>query len=210
MRPDHVLLLLALSALPSAARATPPSPANSTVPSCISLVGSHGSVPAHAFGAFGVTIRDLANNPVPGAMVTVDLSGCPELYLCADQLDPDATVNCVQKTVSKHADALGMVHFTLLGGSIGAGQAVTPLNGGKLFWDGQLLGSPTVSAFDLDGSGGVSINDLSVWIGDFGTTQPFGRCDYDCNASVGINDLSLWLRAFGSNTQTESCAPRCP
>jgi len=200
-------MLMAL-AVPSVGLAEP-SPANDTTPLCISLVGATGTTAAPA-GAFVVICRDLANNPQPGVNVVIDLSGCPDLFICADQLDPAATVNCVNKTVSKITGADGSAHFNVLGGSTGGGNAVTLLNGGRIYKNGVLIQSPTVSAFDLDGAGGVGANDMSAWLGDFIITLPFGRSDYDCSGSVGANDLSIWLGAFGSQTMAESCASHCP
>lgn len=213
MRHTHfalVVLFLLATTIAGRAQASLPPIGNAIVPACITLVGSAGAVPATAFGDFHVVFLDLANNPVPDVAITIDLSGCPDLHLCADQLDPAATVDCARKTVTKRTDQSGTVHFTLLGGSNGAGNAVTFLNGGKIFGDGLFLGSPTVSAFDLDGANGVSVNDLSVWLSDFGSTQPFGRSDYDCNGGVNINDLSLWLSAYGSGAQSTPCASTCP
>jgi hypothetical protein len=157
-----------------------------------------------------VIIRDLANNPVAGAFVVVDFSSCFDIAICADQLDPDATVNCAAKTVRKFSGVDGSVRFTILGSSTGSGSASTLLNGGRIFSNGQLVQSPTVSTFDLDGSSGVGANDLSVWLTDFGTGQPYGRSDYDCSGGIGANDLSLWLTAFGSGAMSESCASHCP
>jgi len=71
----------------------------------------------------------LCNN---GGSVVVDVSGCMDLRLCANQIDPAAVVNCTKKTVTKLTDATGIVRFTLLGGSIGtlsAGQGSGPLQG---------------------------------------------------------------------------------
>ena len=76
--------------------------------------------------------------------------------------------------------------------------------------NGTLTEFPTVSAYDLDGSGGVGANDPSAWLGDFGDGRPFGRSDYDCSQSIGANDLSLWLAAFASGTMGESCVSHCP
>src|SRR5262252_1224345 len=81
----------------SAAMAGVPSAANSTTPACISLVGSLSGVPDGA-GQFTVTVRDLANNPLNGASVVIDLSGCADLNICNDQLDANALVNCGAKT----------------------------------------------------------------------------------------------------------------
>jgi len=208
MRPSHLLIALAV-AFPALACASPPIGSNSVVPSCISLVGSSGGVAAAA-GQFTVVVRDLANNPLVGAVVTIELLSCPDLDICADQLDPAAVVDCANKHVNKLSDGAGTATFTVLGGSNGAGNAVTLLNGGRVYVNGTLIGSPTVSAFDLDGHSGVGANDLSAWLTDFGSGNSFGRSDYDCSNSVGANDLSLWLTAFGSGTMTQSCATSCP
>src|SRR5262245_37907338 len=204
-----MLLALLSAALPATARAIPGC-ANSTTPSCVSLVGSSGGVPANGFGQFTVIVRDCANNPVVGAAIVLDVSGCLDLHFCADQLDPGATVDCSRQWVTKIAGADGSASFTLLGGSNGGGNASTLLNGGRIYANGTLIQSPTVSAYDLDGSGGVGANDLSAWFGDFGSGQYYGRSDYDCSGGIGANDLSMWLGAFGSGTMTVSCAGACP
>jgi hypothetical protein len=183
---------------------------NNTVPACISLVGSNAGAPAHGAGAFGVIVRDLANNPVAGANVVIDLAFASDLHLCADQMDPDVTVDCIAKTVRKLTAADGSAHFTVLGGSNGAGNASTLLQGGRVYANGTLIGAPTVSAFDLDGSSGVGANDFSAWLTDFSTGQNYGRSDYDCDGHLGANDLSLWLIVFGSGTMSTSCAASCP
>ena len=208
MRSLRSLCMLIVLAVPSMAIAEP-SPANDITPLCISLVGASGATAAPT-GAFTVICRDLANNLQPGMNVVIDLSGCPDLFICADQLDPAATVDCVHKTVSKITGADGSVHFNVLGGSTGAGNAITLLNGGRIYKNGTLIQAPTVSAFDLDGMGGVGANDMSAWLGDFYTGQPFGRSDFDCSGNVGANDLSMWLGVFGSQTMAESCTSHCP
>jgi len=193
----------------SAAMAAVPSKDNSTVPGCISLVGSLAGVP-DGIGQFTVVVKDLANNPLNGASVVIDLASCHDLAICNDQLDANATVNCGAKTTRKFTNGLGSVSFIVLGGSNGAGNATTLLNGGRVFANGTLIGSPTVSAFDLDGSAGVGANDLSAWLTDFGSGQNFGRSDYDCSNNIGANDLSLWLTEFGNGTSASSCTLACP
>jgi hypothetical protein len=203
------LLTAAGLLIASAAMAGVPSAANSTTPSCISLVGSLGGVPDGA-GTFNIVVRDLANNPLNGASVVIDVSACLDIAICDDQLDANALVNCGAKTTRKFTDALGSVTFIVLGGSNGGGNATTLLNAGKIFANGTLIKDPTVSVFDLDGAGGVGANDLSAWLGDFGSGQTFGRSDYDCSNVIGANDLSLWLGEFGAGTSASSCAVACP
>jgi hypothetical protein len=210
MRSLRSLCLVLALVSPSLALASPPIGPNSSAPACISLVGSYLGAPATAAGEFAVVVRDIANNPVSGAVVVIELSAAPDLFLCSDQLDPAVTVDCGFKRVSKVTAADGSAHFTLLGGSNGGGNAVTFLNGGRIYASGTLLQSPTVSAYDLDGAGGVGANDLSAWFGDFGSGLSFGRSDYDCSGTIGANDLSFWFGAFGSGEMAQSCASHCP
>ena len=198
---------LGILVAPPTARANPPMCCNHSVPACISLVGSNGAS-ASTSGEFTVTVRDLANNPLPFALVTVDLSNAPDLRLCADQLDPDLVMDCAGARASKLSDANGVVHFTLLGGSLGP--AVSFLNAGAIYLEGTLIGAPSVSTFDLDGASGLGANDISVFLSDFGSGNAYGRSDYDCSGSIGANDFALWFAAFGSGMQALSCGSSCP
>ena len=203
--------------LASAALAATPSPANSSIPACFSLVGSNGAVPDPA-GAFRVIVRDNFNNPMPGATVTIDLLGCTDLKICANQLDAAATVTCNLARTSKLTDLLGQATFIVLGGSNGYNlttlqtNATTLLGGAKILANGALLGSATASCYDLDGAGGVSVNDQSVWLTDFGSPggPPYGRSDFDCSGSIGVNDFSLLLTELGGGNSTVSCGATCP
>jgi len=192
----------------SAAMAGVPSAANSTTPSCISLVGNTAGVP-DATGTFTVIVRDLANNPLSGASVVVDLSGCSELAICDNQLDANALVTCLSKTTRKFTDGLGSVTFTVLGGGNG-NPAATLLGGGKIFANGTLIASPTVSAYDLNGAGGADAPDLSRFLTDFASGQNYGRSDFDCSGNIGAIDLSRWLTVFANGTSQASCVSACP
>jgi hypothetical protein len=201
------ILAIACSALIPALAGAMPGGGNSSTPSCISLVGwNNGS--ASPRGTFEVVVRDLANNPVVGATVKVDLSNAPDLHLCAQQLEPGVIMDCPTGSASMTTDSNGRAVFTLLGGSTGF--ASTLLNGGRIYANGTLIASPTVSAYDLDGANGVGANDLSRWLTDFGSGAPYGRSDFDCSNSVGANDFSLWLSEFGSSASAFSCAASCP
>jgi hypothetical protein len=209
------LIVSCAVAAPASRAASPGNPSsvppslNWTVPPCISLVGSDGHL-ASPIGAFEVVIRDLANNPMPGVEVTVEVSNATDIHLCAQQLDPGVVMDCPNGRARATTDANGVARFTLLGGSNGAGNASTLLNGGRIYAFGVLGGTPTVSAYDLDGESGVGSNDLSAWLGDFGSGVAYGRADYDCSGALGANDFSLWLTAFGAGNQVASCAAACP
>ena len=181
-----------------------PSPANSTVPACVMLVGHEGTE-ASFLGRFEVIVRDLANNPIGGEPVTFQMPGAPDLFIGGEQFDPAVVVDCAQKRVTKITDAAGRVQFSVVGWSNGVGGPVSLSHVGRISSANLgLLGIPSVAAFDLDGSGGVGANDLSVWLEDFVLGQPVGRSDYDCSGTVGANDLSVWLGAFGSASMSQS------
>ena len=205
-----VAALSLLAPVASGAPACVPSPYNSTKPSLIRLVGASGGGPDAAAGQFEVVVRDLAMNQLNGASVVIDFSGCSDLSICSDQMDPNAVVNCVAKTVRKFTNAQGQATFTILGSSNGTGNAATLLAGARIFGNGTCLGNATAASFDLDGNGVVGAGDLSVWLGDFGSGVPYGRSDFDGSGSIGACDLSEWLGVFGAGGSTRSCAASCP
>lgn len=186
-----------------------PSPANSTKPTCISLVGQSGGLADSLAGKFSVIVRDLANNPLNGSSVVVDLSGNADAKLCNAQLSPRYTLNCAAHTVRAFTDASGTVSFTLVGGGTGSATVLSG-TGGKIYADGVLLGNISVSVYDLDGSTGVGAGDLSQWLTDFGAATNYARSDYDCSGTVGAGDLSLWLTVFGNANSSASCTGICP
>lgn len=186
-------LLLVLA--PAVRAQVPPAP-TSTLPAFIRVVGSNAGVPDTISGKFSVTIRDFANNPVPNSFVTVDLSACPDIRMASDQLNPNYTVDCASRTVGGYTNAAGIATFTLLGSSWAAG-SYSGLNCARAYVDGVLLGNVTVAAFDLDGAGGISIADLSLWLGDIGSMSYRARSDYDASGSLNVGDLSAWLGALG-------------
>ena len=188
--------------LASAAMAGVPCPTCSSFPAGMALVGvSATNAPDSVSGKFTVIVRDLANTPINASSVVVDVSGAADLGICdqAGQLNANYTVNCTAKTVRAFTDATGTVNFTILGRSrSGIG---TSLPGTvRLFADGvQLTGASFIcAAYNLDGAGGVAINDLSQWLADFGGAPTTQRGNYDLAGGTGINDLSVWLGVFGS------------
>jgi len=212
---NHLRLRLLLAALPilsivTCAWASPHVyPPNCTVPAAARAVDSQSGVPDYANGQFTIVIRDLANNVTNGASVVLDLSAVSDVVLCSDQLDPDMLINCSARTVRKFTNTLGQVTFTLLGSSTGMADSPSP-GQGKIFANGVLVGYFDVSTFDLDGTGGVGANDLSVWLADFGSGLPHPRSDYDASGDVSANDLSQWLGVFGAGGSAQSCGAGCP
>jgi len=179
----------------SAAFASVPSPANSTVPPCFSLVGDDGAGNIDGSGEFCVVVRDLANFPINNSLVVVDLSNCSNLVIC-DNNELGFTVDCGSQTVRGFTGAGGTLCFRIKGYANNSAGNVTPYNPyncARVFADGVLLASPSVSAFDHDGFG-VGPADLSSWLSDsFNSGNLASRSDYDCSGDIGPADLSIWL-----------------
>jgi len=199
----------------SAAFASVPSPANSTCPPCISLVGDDGAGTIDGDGEFCVTVRDLANFPINNSLVVVDFSACSGLTIC-DNNELGYVVDCGTQTVRGFTGAGGVICFRIKGHANNSGGNTLPFNPyncAKIFADGVLLCSPSVSAYDHDG-GGVGAADLSAWLGDFfdilGNGLDPSRSDYDCSGGVGAADLSRWLDVFFDVNANGTSSNNCP
>src|SRR5262249_49453257 len=121
------LLLLALLVFATAAHAGVPSAANSTLPACMALCPL-GDMP------FSVTVRDLANNPLNGASVVIDFSGCPNgAFICPQRPSDPYDVNVGARTIRMFTDVTGLVTFPARVGGIG------PADCAKVFANGVLL-----------------------------------------------------------------------
>jgi hypothetical protein len=198
----------------AAAFAGVPSPANSTIPARINLVGVNASALPDSvpqFAKVSVTVRDLANNPIANSSVVLDFNGdASDVRFGDTQPYLGVTANCGTRTVSKLTDATGVASFVVVGGGkaiVGAPHA--PL-AGKIYADGVLLGSLAVGIYDQDGVSGVAIPDLSRWAADFfGGTSP-ERSDFDNVSGVQVPDLSVWASTFFAGQSTASAATYCP
>jgi len=189
-----------------AAYASVPSPANSSVPPCFALVGENAGTIDPA-GNFTITVRDLANLPINGSLVVVDLSGVSGLQIC-DNNEAGFTVDCGTQTVRGFTGVGGTITMAIKGHAVNSGGNVPPYsayNSAKVYADGVLLASPTAQAYDHDGSG-MGPADLSAWLGDFFGGNDPSRSDYDCTgAPLGPSDLSTWLTVFFASGSTGNC-----
>ncbi|MEO5618822.1 MAG: hypothetical protein ABIS67_13730, partial [Candidatus Eisenbacteria bacterium] len=194
-----------------AAFASVPSPANSTTPPCISLVGDDGAGTIDGDGQFTVTVRDLANFPINNSLVVIDFSACSGLNLCSNN-ELGFVVDCATQTVRGFTGAGGVITFRIKGhvkSNTGDLPPFNPYNCGKIFADGVLLSSPSVSAYDHDGSG-MGPADLSAWLGDFFGPNAPSRSDYDCTGNLGPADLSRWLDVFFDVNANGGSNNNCP
>lgn len=196
--------LAAIALLSTAASAKIPSVANSTLPSCISLVGTRAGV-ADAAGTCTIVLRDLANNPDPYIVVVLDFSHCSNVRVASVQPYGGETGDCTLPSVRDTTDAQGRVTFRVVGSGRGSGApGLVRISG-----EGVYLREVPVHVYDLDGYNGVDANDLSAWLADLFSGASHPEADYDCNGSLGSNDLSLWLAVKWAGGSAESAAPTC-
>lgn len=202
-------LLVSAVCVASTARADLPTPANSTIPLHVNLVGYGPAGPDSAMGQCEVIFRDLANSPIPGAQVDFYFADVGDMTIASDPLDPRLTVRCLPRIVSAVTDVNGRAVFTIVGAGIPGRPASTQFQF-HVYADGVLLGSPTVSAFDLDGVGGVNMNDLALWFADYISGANPMRSDYDGSGGVTGADLSRWAAVYFGGGSTQSAASYCP
>jgi hypothetical protein len=209
-RPLTWSLLFVSLAAPAgwASTACPPSPSTSTVPAGISLVGQAGA--PDPVGTVTYVIRDLTQNPYPGATVMLNFSACSDVRLASDVVAPGTIVNCAYSTVTGITDMTGTVTFRIVGSGI-PGSARTLPACLSATADGVPLQPSIVSAFDLDGVNGVNCRDASVLAGDLFSGQYRGRSDFNSDGKVDALDLGLFARAmFGGGSTSSghaSCGP---
>ena len=190
------------------AAAAIPSAANSSLPRVVVLVGHADAHADTTSGAFTVVVRDVADDPMPFERVEVRPLDCPGARVAVDQLQPGVSPRCATNAVQADTDLDGIVRIAIVGG----GDAAAPHGSGPF---ATVLGGPValgvvrVAYLDLDGSGGLGANDLSIWLADFGTGEPIARADYDGDNTVGASDLSLWLTAFGGGGSVHSASSAC-
>lgn len=186
-----------------------PSAANSSIPSHVVMVGRLAALADTGLGSFTIVVRDLANNPIANATVEFRVLNCEGARLSANPLQPGVTARCATHGYTAVSDVHGEVRMCLVGGgTVGSPPGAGPC--AQVFAAGVLLGTSSVAIFDLDGTGGVGINDLSQWLTDFGLNEPISRSDFDGSGSVTISDLSVWLDAWSRGTSAEGATSYCP
>jgi hypothetical protein len=186
-----------------------PSAALSSIPSHVVMVGRLAALADTGLGSFTIVVRDLTNNPVGHATVEFRVLNCEGARLAADPLQAGVTARCATHGYTAVTDVNGVVRMCLLGGgTIGSAPGAGAC--GQVYAAGVLLGFTSVAMFDLDGTGGININDVSLWLSDFGLNEPISRSDFDGDGAVDINDLSVWLEAWGRGTSDQGATSYCP
>ena len=185
------LLSISLLALAvSLAAGGVPSAANCTLPACMALCPL-GDMP------FDVTIRDVANNPIAGAVVTLDFSGCPNgAFICSPGLPTDPyTIDLVGRKLTMSTDAAGNASFHARVGGTG------PAGCAAVFASGVLLRNYALASPDQNGNGVVLLflgSDLPTFTAKVGLADP--TADFDCSGGPVDGNDQLILSEHGNHT----------
>jgi hypothetical protein len=161
-------------------------------------------------GDLMVTIRDFANNVIPGASVVIDFSACTDINISCAQLGASTgQVYFASHKVGGVTDNNGRFTFRLQGGgptntgTCGATNCAGTRAGDPcavVYADGVPLGSLPVAAYDIDRAGSpdnaVSSVDVAKvtqeWLNVLLVRdQARARDDYDFNGMLTANDAAL-------------------
>lgn len=174
------LLLAFVCALPASAGV--PSAPNSTMPAALAPC-PYGDVVLH------FVIRDLANNPLNGAFVTLDFSNCPGAFVCPiTPLDP-YTLDPVGRRINQVTDTQGVADIPLRVGGTGASGTVVA------YANGVLLRSYALASPDQDGDGyvvSVIGNDDPLFAAKLGGSDP--TADFDGDGDVDLDDQQYFFQ----------------
>jgi len=207
-------MLLACSGVlaASSAMAAVPSPADSSVPCGLNLVGSTGGV-ADVRGDLTIIIRDLALTPIAGSSVVINFNACtPDIRVCSVQPAAGVTASCPGTVgeISGVTDGSGTIVLRIVGGANNVGgSAAAGFKCATVYADGVNMGTINVGAFDQNGGGGVNPTDISLFLPDSFDGDFEGRSDYNCSNTVNPTDLSLLLGASLGGGSGSSCGAYC-
>jgi hypothetical protein len=190
----------AMAGVPSASTSSQPTPLT------VKLVG-HGS-PPDAAGNITYTIRDAANNPVPGSVVIINFSACGDVRICSSDVGAGLTVNCGAETVSGVTNGSGQITFAISGSS--SGGPPTLVKCVSVTADGVPLSNLNGATADYDGLNGVNPLDVSTCYGDVVAGTNRARSDYDGDGDVDPLDVSAVYGIVVLGGSPLSCATLCP
>jgi hypothetical protein len=188
------LALLSLNATLAQAAGVP-NPATSTIDRVV--VGNASGTPmGGGTPGYDVAVRDVNNVPVGGAIVVLDFGGTGIRMYAAQNVG--TTLDCFAKTLSRMANAAGVVNFAARIGRYDNGNTV------RVLANSVFLGAVPGRSTDIDGAGGqTSLSDFVLFTANYGTPAP--ETDYDQNGMTGLGDFILFTSEYNLPPQ-----PYCP
>jgi hypothetical protein len=179
----------------------------STIPSVIRVVGYGADGSLDPAGEFTVVVRGISGNTLPLTQVTLDFAGAAPGQICDVAIPQCHTFLESEQRVTAVAGSGGIARFRIAGCAMNPGDGTGPSGGlVSVYICGVLVKQVPAVFVDQAGQDGADANDLSAWLGDFGSSNYFSRSDYDGNGILGANDLSLWLGLQGAGGSALGCA----
>lgn len=133
---------------------------------------------------YTVTLRDGANQPIPGGTAILDFNPAPGILLC-DEHDSDH-----DRRVVGTANSIGVVTFSVRAGGTGAGTL-------NVIASTFVIATVSVRTMDFDGDMDVDQADRAALAALVGTSGPAG--DFDRNGTVDASDQAILEQRFGGN-----------
>lgn len=214
LRHARVGLVLAGCLIAGLAPAAPalaavPSPANCSVETV--LIGCWNGVgiptaltpcaPNHG-QLFLVTVRDVANNPIPGSTVKIFLAGSGVRFHATQ--NPGVLDVCPGNEVGFTADASGTAKVSLrFAGS-------NDLPSALITADGVPLATVPLRSPDYDGDGRVGLSDFAIFAADFlAPALPHPRSDFDNCPTTQLPDFAFFVAQYQASFN-QPAAALCP
>jgi hypothetical protein len=184
-----LFVLAAIALVPSAAVAKIPSWQNSDVPARM-LVAPDGSVEFH------VVFRDIANVPIAGSVVFVDLSRCTGLRIvgcseCAGATPYDPETRIFETQTAADGSATIRVCGSIVCDESAAEKPVWVMG------DGAVVRWVTVATTDLSGNGLVDEADVALWDVRAAAGDRIG--DYDGDGDLDVADRAFLSASIGAH-----------
>lgn len=180
-------------------------------------------------GDYLISVRNSANDPVPGSTVMIDFTGCTDLVLACDQLEASTGQTIVGRQITIVTNAAGQAVFRVQGAATGAPTTNNTTSPGiddgtpcaTAYADGVILGYLVVTAYDLNGAGSpasaVNSADASLALGESNKValgaMPRARTDLNFSGSITAADASIIMKAANDaalGTGSRNTGPYCP
>lgn len=198
-----VLSMVSLASLPAFADVFDPICCETSLDAVqrLLLIPDENGTDSHPAGSFTVTIRNMACNPVPAVIVTVDIAGLAE----------GRTRLCGSSVVSAVTDGGGVARLNVAGGGCFKGPHAVVIRGnGVTIREFLAVVSPDYAAYDNQGIPGRS--DLRVSVADFASfAHAFwhgsgSTChDYNNNGTMDAADFSVFAQVWSGGNR--DCSP---
>lgn len=207
--------LLTLSCLAGSTRQAsaicPPNPVpfTSTLPTRVTVVGLDGVGVPDPLGELLVVVRNGCNQALGGRQVEVSFVDCGATRIASSGYAPGVAVDCrpTHRSVRRLTDANGEARLIIPGTALVGGTQSHKCV--RIWVEGVVFGTANVALADLDGTGGLTANDLAHFLQAF-VSGDATLADFDGDAEVGANDLASFLGVFAGAGSQVTPTSLCP